>query len=100
MMVSEALGAFSALLFVLAILAAAAWAMKRFGLVPGQPRTVTGKKQINVIESRMIDGRNRLVVVEWKGSEYLLATHHTRGVTPIGMDKSKFKEMVAEHDAD
>lgn len=96
-MISETLAAISALLFVLAILALGAWAMKRFGLVPGQPRTVNGKKQINIIESRMIDGRNRLVVVEWKGTEYLLATH-TGGVTPISTDKTTFKEMVAEHE--
>lgn len=98
-MVAEALSAFSVLLFVLAILALAAWAMKRFGLVPGQPANIKGKKQINLIESRMLDSKNRLIVVEWKGKEYLLATH-SGGVTPIDMKTSDFKEMVEEHDAD
>ncbi len=98
-MIPEYLQAFSALLFVLAILALAAWGMKRYGLVPGQPRHLAGKKQINIIESRMIDGRNRLVVVEWKGKEYLIATHST-GVTPISSTKTDFKEMVAEHETD
>ncbi len=96
-MVSEGLQAFSALLFVLAILALAAWALKRYGLVLGQPSKLSGKKQINIIESRMVDSRNRLIVVEWKGTEYLLATHSS-GVTPISISKPEFKEMVEEHE--
>lgn len=96
-MVAETLGAFSALLLILGFLALAAWAVKRFGLLPGQPRNVLGKKQINIIESRMLDGRNRLVVVEWKGKEYLLATHSS-GVTPISVSVSEFAKMVEEHE--
>lgn len=97
-MIAEALSAFSVLLFILAILALLAWAMKRFGLVPGQPSNLLGKKQINIIESRMLDSKNRLIVVEWRGKEYLLATN-SNGVKPIDMKTSDFKEMVKEHEA-
>ncbi len=96
-MVTEIFGALSALAFVLAVLALLAWAVKRFGLVPGQPHIKSGNKKINIIESRILDGKNRLVTIEWNGKEYLLATNAS-GVTPISVSKPDFQKMVDECD--
>ena len=89
----DSLSAIAALMFVLAILGVLAWAVKRYGLVPGQPRIKTGEKKINIVESRVLDNRNRLVAVEWNGKEYLLATNPA-GVRPVGehqVDSQKSK---------
>jgi len=96
-MITETLTAISALFFVLALLGLGAWALKRFGLAPGQPRLSKGAKQINILDSKLLDSKNRLVAVEWKGKEYLLATG-ANGVTPISISKSEFAEMVREHE--
>jgi len=89
----DSLSAIAALMFVLAILGLLAWAAKKYGLVPGQPRIKTGEKKITIIESRILDNRNRLVAVEWNGKEYLLATNPA-GVRAVGehqIDPQKFK---------
>lgn len=72
-MADDIFGAFSALVFVLGLLGLFAWAIKRFGFMPGQPKFGTSSKELEIIESKMIDARNRLVVARWHGTEYLLA---------------------------
>ncbi len=99
-MTSEALSAFSILFVMLGLLGLAAWAVKRFGLIPGQPRMVGKKREITVIDSQMLDARNRLVVVNWRGRDYLLGTGQ-HGVTlldgPEGTKApSKFEQALAE----
>lgn len=101
-MINEALGAFSALLFILALLGILAWSVRRFGLLPGQPRIKPGQKQIDIVESRMVDGRNRLLVVKWHGKEYLLASNPD-GITHIDAQKteeSDFKKLVDNETTD
>jgi len=101
-MINEALGAFSALLFILALLGILAWSVRRFGLLPGQPRIKPGQKQVDIIESRMVDGRNRLLVVKWRGKEYLLASNPD-GITHIDSQESDtldFEKMVNDEKTD
>lgn len=73
-MAQEFLGVFSVLFIMLGILALAAWAVKRFGLIPGQPKTLGKTKQVQILESQALDARNRIVVVRWQGRDYLLGT--------------------------
>lgn len=72
-MADDVFGAFSALVFVLGLLGLLVWAIKRFGFMPGQPKFGAGSKELEILESKMIDARNRLVVARWRGVDYLLA---------------------------
>lgn len=99
-MTSEALSAFSILFVMLACLVLAAWAVKKFGLIPGQPRMTGKKREITILDSQMLDARNRLVVVNWRGRDYFLGTGH-QGITvidgPEGSNApSGFKKALAE----
>jgi flagellar biosynthetic protein FliO len=79
---TEIFTALFALIFVLALLGGLSWAVKRFGLLPGHVPNKKGKNTIDTIETRMIDARNRLLVVRWRGDEYLLGAG-SNGVTVI-----------------
>ncbi|UTW57256.1 FliO/MopB family protein [Kordiimonas sp. SCSIO 12603] len=92
-MIGDTLVAFAALLFVLALMVGMSWAVKRLGLLPGQPRIKGGEKQLEVLESKLLDGRNRLVVVRWKNKEYLIATN-PGGTQTISEADIAFKELV------
>ncbi|MFC4348367.1 flagellar biosynthetic protein FliO [Kordiimonas lipolytica] len=99
-MTSEAISAFSILIIMLGLLGLAAWAVKRFGLIPGQPRMTGKKREITVVDSQMLDARNRLVVVNWRGRDYFLGTGQ-HGITlldgPEGTNTpSGFKQALAE----
>lgn len=100
-MMTEILSAFSALALVLAAMVLMAWAVRRFGLLPGQPRITAGNKKIEILESKMLDARNRLVVVRWEGKEYFLSSNPS-GVTVIdsstgAIKPDTFEKMVDEH---
>lgn len=60
--------AFAALLLVLGVALLLAWALRRAGLA--KPLTPA---RLDVVASRPLDGRNRLVVARWDGREHLLA---------------------------
>lgn len=72
-MAGEIFGAFSALIFVLGLLGLFAWAVRRFGFMPGQPKFGKAGKELEILESKMIDARSKLVVARWRGTDYLLA---------------------------
>ncbi len=65
---------FAALLFVLGLLAAAAWAGKRFGYLSGSPFGSRSKdsRRLEILESRGIDAKRRLVLIRRDGLEHLL----------------------------
>lgn len=105
-MISDVFNAFAALIFVIGLLGLFAWAVRRFGFVPGQVTLKTGKKHIELLESKTLDGRNRLVSVRWKGKDYLLATNPS-GVRPIGSDtddtdnsnsKAHIEELLSDNE--
>jgi flagellar biogenesis protein FliO len=100
-MVTEYLGAFTSLMFILGLLGLFAWGVKRFGLLPGQGRIKFGEKQLDILESKMVDGRNRLVVVSWRGKQFLLGTN-PGGIRVIASDTEdstdKFKQLVSDNE--
>jgi flagellar protein FliO/FliZ len=60
--------ALAALLLVLGVALLLAWALRRAGIA--KPLAPT---RLDLVASRPLDGRNRLVVVRWDGREHLLA---------------------------
>lgn len=98
-MMTEVLSAFSALALVLAVMVLMAWAIRRFGLLPGQPRITAGNKKIEVLESKMLDARNRLVVVRWESKEYFLSSN-PGGITVIDSSHGAKKPDVFEKRVD
>ncbi|NVJ99154.1 MAG: flagellar biosynthetic protein FliO [Alphaproteobacteria bacterium] len=91
----EFLSVFSVLFIMLGLFGLIAWAVKRFGLLPGLPKT-TGSRKLKMLESQSLDGRNRLTVVEWRGHQYLVGSGPS-GVTLI--DKSEIIEYQDEAEA-
>ena len=86
-MLNEVFGAFAALIFVLGLLGLFAWSLRRFGFMPGQPKFGKATKELEIIESRMIDARNKLVVARWRGKDYLMA-FGADGVKTIAENKA------------
>ena len=93
----EYVGVFSVLFLMLGALVLAAALLRRFGLVPGSHRQKPGDKEIEVVASRLLDARNRLVVVRWRGQEYLLGAG-TNGVTRIDSDTTDDTDAPTELD--
>lgn len=89
----EYLGVFSVLFIMLGGLVLMAWLVRRFGLVPGTVRAKPGDKELKIVASRLLDARNRLVVVRWRGRDYLIGTG-ANGITAIDNDKAEFAAMV------
>ncbi|MGE3141874.1 MAG: flagellar biosynthetic protein FliO [Hyphomonadaceae bacterium] len=58
-----------ALLFTLALIAGAAWAARRFGMIQVRPG---GARRMRVVESLMLDPRRRLVIVRCDAREHVL----------------------------
>ncbi len=103
-MLTEILQALASLLIVLGLLGLFAYGVKRYGLLPGQGRVKIGKKQLDVIESKMLDGRNRLVIIGWRGKQYLLGTN-PGGIRLIASDSEdaehtsdEFNKLVSDND--
>lgn len=62
-----------ALVFVLALIALVAWAVRRYGLGGGLAGVARGRtKRLAVVESLPLDPRRRLVLVRRDGVEHLL----------------------------
>lgn len=69
--------ALAALLLVLGAAMLLAWLLRRAGIAkPSLPA------RLDLVASRPLDGRNRLVVVSWDGREHLLAVGPA-GITAI-----------------
>lgn len=89
----EYLGVFSVLFLMLGALGLMAWMVRRFGLLPGTVKHTPGNKELEIVASKVLDARNRLVVVRWRGRDILLAAGQN-GVRTIGEDKPDFAGMV------
>lgn len=73
-MLSSAFNALFALAFVIALLVLFAWLIKRSGLLPGEPAGLKkDQKTLKIKETKALDARNRLIVANWNGKDYLLA---------------------------
>ena len=71
-MTGDILTALSALIFVLVLLGGLAWAVKRFGLLPGHSAMKSSDKSMEIRETTVLDARSRLVIARWQGQDYLL----------------------------
>lgn len=61
-----------ALVFVLSLIGLLAWAVKRFGLIPGVPRASGPSHRLSVVEATNIDPKRRLVLVRRDDIEHLI----------------------------
>lgn len=61
-----------ALAVVLALIAALAWAVKRFGLAARMGAAKGGKRRLRVVESTALDTKRRIVLVRRDDREHLL----------------------------
>lgn len=89
----EYLGVFSVLFLMLGALGLMAWLVRRFGLLPGTVKQTPGNKELEIVASKVLDARNRLVVVRWRGRDLLLAAGQN-GVRTLGEDTPDFASMV------
>ena len=100
-MITEIFSALAALFFVLGLFGLFAWGVKRSGLLPGHTKIKAGEKQLDILESKMIDGRNRLIVASWRGKHYLLGTNPA-GLTLIASEDENssdaFKKLVSDNE--
>jgi len=100
-MITEIISALAALLFVLGLLGFFAWGVRRSGLLPGHVRGKMGGKQVEILESKMLDGRNRLVVASWRGKQFLLGTNPS-GIRVLASDdaenENEFKKLISDNE--
>lgn len=61
-----------ALIFVLGLIGAIAWAARRFGLLRGAVRPRNGVRRLEVMETAAVDSKRRLVLVRRDTTEHLL----------------------------
>ena len=92
-MMTEFLSAFSILFLMIGTLWLLAWAVRRYGLLPGTHKIRPGEKELEIIGSQVLDPRNRLLVVRWRGSDYLLGAG-SNGVTVIDNQQAGFAHLV------
>ncbi|GHF27037.1 hypothetical protein GCM10017044_22600 [Kordiimonas sediminis] len=78
-MLIEFLGALTALIFVLGLIFIITWAVKKFGLLPGSYQIKKEHREIEILDSKMIDARSRVLVVRWRDKDYLV------GNSPSGL---------------
>ena len=71
-MIGDFSNAIAALILVLALIGLIVWALRRFGLAPTGGMAGQDKK-LKILEARMLDSRNRLVLAQWRGRQYLLS---------------------------
>jgi flagellar protein FliO/FliZ len=100
-MLTEVLGAIIALVFVLGLIFLMTWGVRRFGLIPGASTAKKEEREIEVLDSKMLDARSRLVVVRWRGKDYLLGNSPAglRVIDSVDGDESsvqKFQSYISE----
>lgn len=77
-MTESIFSAIGALIFVIGLMVLMLWALRKFGLVPGYASAPSGsKKRIKILETKMLDPRNRLILVSIDDKEYVLAANQS-----------------------
>lgn len=97
MELSEILRFASALIFVVGLIAACAWAAKRFGLVP-TGRQSSANKRLAVTETLTIDPKRKLVIVRHDDREHLLLLGDQDTILEAGLPAKE--DPVAETTAE
>ena len=77
---------FFALLFVIALIGAAAYGARRLGMLQGP--AVGGKRRMNMVESLFIDARRRVVIVRVDDEDHVLL------ISPFGDTKIASKAAI------
>jgi flagellar protein FliO/FliZ len=67
----------AALIFVLGLIGAAAFALRAFGFIPQGVQRRPSQRRLSLVESLMLDARRRLVIVRRDNKEYLLLVSPT-----------------------
>ena len=62
----------SALVFVIALIGTLAWLARRFLLGNPGIRQLQAEKKLHILETKSLDPKRRLVVLDWDGQEYLI----------------------------
>lgn len=70
---AEIINVMWALMVVLSIIGVIAYLAKRSGYMPGSSIMAGNKSRLNIIESKSLDARHRLILVSKDDKEYLLA---------------------------
>ena len=63
---------FFALIFVLGLIGGSAWFLKRFLLERGAHRNAKGPGRLEIVETKMIDARRKLILLRRDSVEHLL----------------------------
>lgn len=61
-----------AFVFVMALILAIAWGVRRFGLAGPAMPGIGRKRRINIVESIVLDAKRRIVMIRCDESEYLV----------------------------
>jgi flagellar protein FliO/FliZ len=61
-----------AFIFVMALILAIAWAVRRFGLAGPAMPSAGRKRRVNVVESLALDAKRRIVMIRCDETEYLV----------------------------
>lgn len=83
----------AALAFVIGLMLAILWALRRFGPT-GMVSRAADRKRLAVVESAALDGRRRLVLVRRDDSEHLLLVG---GVTDLVIESRRLDGSVTEN---
>lgn len=67
----------AALIFVLALIGAAAFALRALGFIQQGAQRRQSQRRLGIVESLMLDARRRLVIVRRDNKEYLLLVSAT-----------------------
>lgn len=62
----------AALVFVLALIGLAAWALRRLGVAPRVRARQRGERRLEIVEVAVLDARRRLVLIRRDDVEHLL----------------------------
>ena len=84
----------AALIFVLALMGAAVYALRAFGLVQLTGRKPTDRR-LSVVESLMIDARRRLLIVRRDDKEHLILLSPTGETVVEGNIEAKLAQVTA-----
>lgn len=87
-MTDALLPTFAALLFVIGLLLSVLWVIKRFGM-GGAPTRKSRQSDLEILENKALDPKNRLMVIRWKDKELLVAVGHN-GAQLIDRDMGNF----------
>jgi len=85
----------AALVLVLGLIGACAWAARRFGLMQNVAN-VKGQNRLGIVESLTLDPKHRLILVRRDGKEHLLLVGESSTLIETGIDAPAVTPFPAE----